>query len=97
GSHLPHFLPVGRRATLNRHGHSLICRPQSRGDPVVLRVFQNWTRVLLLVATSACYRYTPITAEPENVGAEVRLRLTDAGSVQLAPMIGSQVESIDGR
>jgi len=46
---------------------------------------------------SACYRYTPILATPADVGTDVRVGLTDAGSLALGPMIGPQVETMDGR
>ena len=45
-----------------------------------------------------CYRYTPIDAEaPPALGTEVRVRLTDAGAVALAPLVGNRVELVDGR
>ena len=55
--------------------------------------------VLLLAAAAVagCYSYTPILATPEDVSTPVRLHLTDAGSVALAPLIGPQVEDVDGR
>ena len=31
------------------------------------------------------------------VGAEMRVRLTDAGAVALAPLVGNRVEIVDGR
>lgn len=46
---------------------------------------------------AACYSYAPILATPADAGTTVRLRLTDAGSVALAPLIGPQIESMDGR
>ena len=42
-----------------------------------------------------CYRYAPITGT--EAGSEVRLRLTDAGAVTLAPLIGVRIETVDGR
>jgi hypothetical protein len=45
-----------------------------------------------------CYRYAPIDAQaPPALGTEVRVRLTDAGSVSLAPLIGNRIEIVDGR
>ena len=45
-----------------------------------------------------CYRYTPVDAQaPSALGTEVRVRLTDAGAVSLAPLVGNRVELIDGR
>jgi hypothetical protein len=52
---------------------------------------------LSLVLLSACYRYTPMTSPSPSAGESIRIDLTDAGSVQLAPMIGQRVESIDGQ
>jgi hypothetical protein len=52
--------------------------------------------VALFLSLSACYRYTPISAVPNGGATDVRVRLTDAGSVALAPWIGSQVETLDG-
>jgi hypothetical protein len=46
---------------------------------------------------SACYRYTPILATPADAGTDVRLQLTDQGSLALGPAIGPQVETMDGR
>jgi len=48
---------------------------------------------------SGCYRYTPIDtqASASALGDEVRLRLTDAGAVTLAPLVGNRVEIVDGR
>src|SRR5687767_4212333 len=45
-----------------------------------------------------CYRYTPIDTPAQSaLGTEVRVRLTDAGAVSLAPLVGNRVELIDGR
>ena len=45
-----------------------------------------------------CYRYTPIDAPaPSSLGADVRVALTDAGAVALAPIIGNRVALVDGR
>jgi hypothetical protein len=49
------------------------------------------------VASGACYRYSPIDATPSALGADVRVRLTDAGAITLAPYVGNRVELIDGR
>jgi hypothetical protein len=43
---------------------------------------------------SACVSY--VTANTPSQGDRVRIRLTDAGSVQLAPMIGARAESLSG-
>ena len=45
-----------------------------------------------------CYRYAPIDSQaPPTLGTEVRVRLTDAGAVSLAPLIGNRIELVDGR
>ena len=49
------------------------------------------------VASSACYRYAPINPQAPTQGTEVRVRLTDAGAVTLAPYIGNRIELVDGR
>ena len=49
------------------------------------------------IASSGCYRYSPIDPTPAALGSEVRVRLTDAGAVTLAPYVGNRVELVDGR
>jgi hypothetical protein len=49
------------------------------------------------IASGGCYSYNPIDLTPSAVGADVRVRLTDAGSVTLAPYVGNRIELIDGR
>jgi hypothetical protein len=44
-----------------------------------------------------CYRYTPIDSPAPSLGADVRVLLTDAGAVVLAPLIGNRVAHVDGR
>jgi hypothetical protein len=47
---------------------------------------------------AGCYRYTPIESEaPPALGTDVRVRLTDAGAVSLAPLVGVRIELVDGR
>ena len=60
------------------------------------------TGAIAIAAWSAvsigCYRYAPIDAQvPPTSGTEVRVRLTDAGAVSLAPLIGNRIELVDGR
>jgi hypothetical protein len=46
---------------------------------------------------SGCYRLTPVeTSSPER-GLDVRVGLTDEGSVRLASLIGPRIGAIDGR
>jgi hypothetical protein len=49
------------------------------------------------VTSGACYRYTPIDVPSPALGSEVRVRLTDAGAVALAPLVGNRIETVDGR
>ena len=49
------------------------------------------------VVSGACYRYTPVDAPESALGSEVRLRLTDAGAITLAPLVGNRIELVDGR
>ena len=53
--------------------------------------------VPLFVVASSCYRFTPIEGATPAAGKEVRLSLSDEGSVRLAPLIGPRIEAIDGR
>ena len=48
------------------------------------------------VTTGACYRYTPIESSSPALGSEVRLRLTDAGAITMAPLVGNRIEVVDG-
>ena len=59
-------------------------------------------RAAVIVAFSTvgagCYRYTPIdTPAQPSLGADVRVLLTDAGALALAPLIGNRVALVDGR
>ena len=51
----------------------------------------------LALLTVGCYRLTPIEGAVPAAGSDVRVGLTDAGSVQLAPQIGPRIAAIDGR
>lgn len=50
-----------------------------------------------LTAIPGCYRLAPLEADAPDAGSEVRLVLTDAGSVQLASLVGPRVEVLEGR
>ncbi len=52
---------------------------------------------VMLAMASGCYRFTPIEGSAPEPGRDVRLSLTDEGSVRLAPMIGPRIGAIDGR
>ena len=53
--------------------------------------------LIAVVAASGCYEYTPIATPAPAPNSDIRVKLTDAGSVALATAIGSRVESLDGR
>src|SRR5512147_1793889 len=55
----------------------------------------RWIAFLLLAST-ACYRYAPIQGVPTDAGQSVRLRLTDQGSITLAPLVGPTIVALDG-
>jgi hypothetical protein len=48
------------------------------------------------VTSGACYRYTPIDSSSPALGSDVRLRLTDAGAITMAPLVGNRIEVVDG-
>jgi hypothetical protein len=45
---------------------------------------------------AGCYRYTAVN-EPPGAGADVRIRLTEAGAASLAPLLGAGTTSVSGR
>jgi hypothetical protein len=53
--------------------------------------------VPLLVIVTGCYRLTPVDGGAPTQGLEVRLSLSDEGSVRMAPLIGPRIAAIDGR
>jgi hypothetical protein len=54
--------------------------------------------VAVSAVAAACYRYAPIDlpAQP-SLGSDVRVLLTDAGALALAPLIGNRIALVDGR
>ncbi len=48
------------------------------------------------MCASACYRYTPVQPVASDIGQTVRVRLTDRGTVDLAPAIGPAIVALDG-
>lgn len=66
-----------------------------------MRMIRARSRVLtlasLFIVATGCYRFTPIEGAAPAAGQEVRLSLSDEGSVRLAPLIGPRIEAIDGR
>jgi hypothetical protein len=58
-------------------------------------------RSALLLATlwtvAGCYRATPIQGVETDVGAPVRVQLTDQASFELTPLIGNGIVRADGR
>lgn len=53
--------------------------------------------VAMVAVFASCYRFTPIEGASPERGLDVRLELSDAGSVNLAPLIGPRIAAIDGR
>ena len=53
--------------------------------------------LLLLPLLIGCYRFTPIEGPAPERGQDIRLVLSDEGSVRMAPMIGPRIDAIDGR
>lgn len=53
--------------------------------------------VLIMAALSgACYRYEPTTRTPTTVGTDVRVHLTEEGSLAVAATLGASIASLDG-
>lgn len=52
--------------------------------------------LLALTLFTGCYSYTRVAAPP-SVGADVEVELTDAGSAELARLVGPNVVSLRGR
>ena len=53
--------------------------------------------VVYSTVSVGCHRYAPIDSQAApSLGTDVRVRLTDAGAVALAPLIGNRVELVDG-
>lgn len=52
--------------------------------------------VLIVSATSACYRYAPLLGEPPVPGEEVRLRLSGSAAAELSDRVGRSIRSVEG-
>ena len=52
---------------------------------------------LVSVLSVGCYSMTPIEGAAPAPGNDVRLDLSDEGSVRMAPLIGPRINAIDGR
>lgn len=63
----------------------------------VNRSVQAAVAVVTLLCVSACYKYTPIEGGVSAVGREVVLELSERGSIELAPRLGAQLQSVSGR
>jgi hypothetical protein len=73
---------------------SVFCRP--------LAPFLISKRIALLGMSvwfmlAGCYRFVPIEGATPDRGQEVRLTLSDEGSVRMAALIGPRISAIDGR
>lgn len=76
----------------------LFLPPVSSHDQLLMRTSLVVVRLLpMLLAFASCYRFTPIEGATPERGLEVRLALSDEGSVRMAPMIGPRISAIDGR
>jgi hypothetical protein len=53
--------------------------------------------LFLTFASTGCYKLTSIETSVPDPGTEVRVGLTDAGSVRLDPLIGARIAAVDGR
>ncbi|HWP02822.1 MAG TPA: hypothetical protein VNL96_05160 [Gemmatimonadaceae bacterium] len=60
------------------------------------RFWQYCALLAALLAASGCYRYVPVALAPE-AGKEVRVELSDEGTMRLAPYLGVRVEAVEGR
>ena len=49
-----------------------------------------------LLLTAACYRYAPLQGSAPDAGKPVRVHLTEQGSIDLAPLIGPTILTLDG-
>lgn len=63
----------------------------------MIKVLRFVAAVAAVVTAGGCYRLTPIEGSTPAAGLEVRLSLSDEGSVRLAPLIGPRIGAIDGR
>jgi hypothetical protein len=51
----------------------------------------------LIGILGGCYRLSPVEGSAPPAGMDVRLALSDEGSVRMAPLIGPRITAIDGR
>lgn len=70
---------------------------ESNTDGHMRTVVALLTAVVVHGAVTGCYRLTPIEGGVPPAGADVRLDLSDAGAVRLAPLIGPRIAAIDGK
>lgn len=61
-----------------------------------MRLIRRSVLLPLVLASAACYDYHPVTDSSAGSGSEIRLSLTDRGSIDLAPLIGPQITKLDG-
>jgi hypothetical protein len=53
--------------------------------------------ITMVCLSAACYNYRPLTTPSPEAGSYLAVRLTDAGSVELAPYLGPNVFVVRGR
>lgn len=70
-------------------------RPVTR-TPRLPRSSRRLGPLLAALLAAACYRTTPVTTPSPDSGVQLVVDLTDAGSVQLAPKLGTRIESVRG-
>ncbi|MEO7964178.1 MAG: hypothetical protein ABIT38_09760 [Gemmatimonadaceae bacterium] len=49
-----------------------------------------------LASSTACYQYHPLPSDLHSAAPDVRISLTDRGSVELASLIGPQITKVEG-
>ena len=52
--------------------------------------------VILFVALSGCYKYVPVAASGPPPGARANVVLSDAGTVEMARLVGPSTRAIEG-
>ena len=71
----------------------------AHGIPIIARLRGTRVAVTAIGAASllgGCYSYLPVPSAEAKPGIEVRVLLTDAGSVAMAPLIGPRATTLDG-
>jgi hypothetical protein len=64
--------------------------------PIRMLNWRCWVVLLALPLGGGCYRYVQTVAAP-RAGQELRLELTDEGTMKLAPYLGVRVAAVEAR